>query len=49
MQGQVGETKPFLAETTSLDIMITSEDLDESGVDFVIRNEIPKAVYFSSQ
>ena len=43
-RGQIDETKSFLAETR-LDIEIAAEDMDESGVDFVI-SEIPKAIHF---
>ena len=46
-RGQIDETKSFLAETR-LDIEIAAEDMDESGVDFVI-SEIPKAIHFLSQ
>ena len=46
-RGQIDETKSLLAETR-LDIEIAAEDMDESGVDFVI-SEIPKAIHFLSQ
>ena len=45
-RGQIDETKSLLAETR-LDIEIAAEDMDESGVDFVI-SEIPKAIHFFS-
>ena len=43
-RGQIDETKSFLSETR-LDIEIAAEDMDESGVDFVI-SDIPKAIHF---
>ena len=44
-RGQIDETKSLLAETR---LDIAAEDMDESGVDFVI-SEIPKAIHFFSQ